>query len=577
METANIEELLGRTLGYIQSWWQEPGYGGLIVHPCWNTTNLHFAGPRTSTNSSGVLGFLALYQKFRTQRWLERSIECADVLVSLSKPEGIFRNSTSEGDPEEGCVIHNANPDIALLRLAALLRKEGRDTRRIERYLDVAERNIEWLIREWWTGRRFCGTINQDLCVCIAMVLHQRFTGRGRYENYIQSTLRHIRDMVQTSGELQGAIQRSEEPGGRVFATNYQAAKALFLLELSRLLEDKELLLIAKGVAEFVRRQQRPDGYFIWGYREEEGESLKKEFPLHSSLGIVECGYEFEKLGVKMDWRRYLGLILKDVPLRLVAKGFGGSEERDWRNNIPSSSNISLISSLVKLCKKEPEIIPWDGIVVSEGIDIFGEGHYVYIETKDSIFRIREDPSPALDYGLSKKAELPVIYPSLEDGSSFCVFKDEGHWKRTELDSEKGTVRYVSSMKTRSFSVSEGQMQIVQTPYDGKEIFFEANPRMSLFNSLNVEKEGGVVSVSFTSEKGRNETVLNGLGNWFSITNWSPRLKNGDVRVSFNAPIQRLRIDHTCANPFGKLRVWVRLAPAEELRVRVKVGEEKQS
>lgn len=572
MDGTDVERLLGRALGYAETWWQEPGYGGLFVHPCWTTTNLHFTGPRTHGNAAGVMGFLALYQKFANRRWLERSIECADVLVSFSRPQGVFRNSTAESDPEEGCLIHNVMPDAVLLRLASVLRELGEDVARAARYLDVAERNLEWAVRKWWNGRRFCGTINQDLWVCIAMVLYHRLTGTRRYEDYIKSTLDYVRSMVQTEGEVKGAIQRKEEPGGRVFAANYQAGKALFLLELSHLMEDHELLEIAKGVARFVAKLQRPDGYFIWGYAEEAGEVVRKELPLHSSMGIVECGHEFEKLGVEMDWRRYFGLILKNVPLRLVAKGFGGSDQKDWRNDIPSPNNISLISPLVKLCDREPEVVPWVGPIVSEGTDVLGQGRYVYIETKDSVFRIREDPDPGLDYGVSKKAEIPVIYPSLAGGPSFCVFGDGWDWTRTGIDLEKGTAEYASSARRRSFRMSDGEMQIAESPYGGEEIFFEATPAMSPFYSLYAEKDGQAIRVPFT--QGSKETTLNGLNDWFSIGNWSPRLRYGHVRVAFGAPIQSLRIDHTCANAFGKLRVWARLAPSNALTVKVKVGEE---
>jgi len=564
--------LLGKALGYAETWWQNPGYGSLIVHPCWSTTNLHFIGLRTSSNGEGLSGFLELYEKFRSKRWLERAIECAEVLVSLAQADGCFRNSTGEGDPEEGCLIHNARPDIELLRLAALLRRERRNSFDASRYTHVAKRNIEWFIEHWWNGRTFCETINQDLCACIAMALYGKLEGDGRYSDYILKVIDYIEGMVQAAGEVKGAIQRSYRPGGRIFATNYQAAKALFLLELSEVFAEGRLLPMAKGAAAFVSRQQRPDGLFSWGYMEQEGEIVKRELPLVYSIGIARCGYEFERLGVKMDWRRYLNNILRDIPMRLAARGFAGYEEGDWRNGIPSASNISLIGFLTKLSPEKPEVIPFDGVVISEGIDAMaGEGSYVYLETAELIVRIRDDCNPALDYLASKKAELPIAFPSMDGGVSFCVFgdeRDEG-WHKELVESQEGKIIYRAGKKTRAFGASGGAITITQHPFSSGEIYFEVLPRGSLFYCLQSEKQGQPVSVPFTRENGRKETILRDLEDWFTVTNWSPRLRYGDVRVSFNTAIRRLKMDHVAANPYGKLRVWVELMPREDLTVKI--------
>ncbi|MBI4530205.1 MAG: hypothetical protein HY709_01680 [Candidatus Latescibacteria bacterium] len=194
--SCDTTKLLGQLLGYTETWWQDPGYGGLFIHPSWSVTNLHYFGPHSSQNASGVKAFLTLYKKFGREKWLERSIACADLLVSLARPSGVFGNSTAEFNPEEGCLIHNTLPDIALLTLAQYLTDTGLDPQRGDRYIDVVKRNIDWFIDYWWDGRYFCGTINQDLTAAIAMALYGKMvgsSGRSRFESRPVGLVRRIR------------------------------------------------------------------------------------------------------------------------------------------------------------------------------------------------------------------------------------------------------------------------------------------------------------------------------------------------------------------------------------------------
>ncbi|MCD6334454.1 MAG: hypothetical protein J7M27_03905 [Candidatus Latescibacteria bacterium] len=214
MTSFDATKLLGQVLGYTETWWQAPGYGGLSIHPCWNVTNLHYFGPHSSGNAGAVRAFLTLHKKFGRQEWLERSIACADLLVSLARPSGVFGNSTAEFNPEEGCLIHNALPDIALLALAQYISEKGLDPRKADRYVDVVKRNIDWFINYWWNGRYFCGTINQDLTALIAIALYEKVECPSGYGTYLHAVVDYIESMVEKDGPTAGGIRRSDEPGG---------------------------------------------------------------------------------------------------------------------------------------------------------------------------------------------------------------------------------------------------------------------------------------------------------------------------------------------------------------------------
>jgi hypothetical protein len=569
-------KLLSQLLGYTETWWQDPGYGGLFIHPSWSVTNLHYFGPHSSQNASGVKAFLTLYKKFGREEWLERSIACADLLVSLARPGGVFGNSTAEFNPEEGCLIHNTLSDIALLTLAQYLTDTGLDPQRSDRYIDVVKRNIDWFIDYWWNGRYFCGTINQDLTAAIAMAMYERMVGVSGYGSYIDALIDYVQSMREQDGPTAGAIRRSDEPGGRILASSHQANKAVRLLELSEMYGNERLLPLALGVARFIFRQQRPDGFFDWGYLEEEGRLRKRMYPLSASVEIARCGQRFESYIPTFDWRRYLSLILGEVPLRVTARGFGETATNDWRSRASSPDNVPILEFLAEITEEEPVMEPFEGLVFSRGPDVLtGDASYVLIESLESLFRIAELPAPALDLVLSKKAELPIVYPGLTGEPSFVVFSDDRPgetWSYDPTFGVAGSYRYTLGARERIFRLQRGVLEVVQRPYSGVPICFEASPRNSSINRLVTEVAGTIIKERWFQLDGRKETVIEAPAAWFTISNTSFRLRNGDVKVSFSRPVRRLVMDHRSANPQGKLRLSVEAEACEELVVTVEPG-----
>ncbi|OPX22368.1 MAG: hypothetical protein B1H02_06290 [Candidatus Latescibacteria bacterium 4484_107] len=394
--------------------------------------------------------------------------------------------------------------------------------------MDVVKRNIDWFINYWWNGRYFCGTINQDLTALIAIALYEKVECPSGYGTYLHAVVDYIESMVEKDGPTAGGDpQKRRARRGRCWPRAIRRARRFFSLSLS------------------------------------------------TSIGIARCGQRFESYIPTFDWRAYMRLILKEVPLRVTARGFGETSTEDWRSRA-SGGNVSTLEFLAEITEQEPNMEPFERVVLSRGPDVLtGRASYVLVESPEALFRIAETPFPALDLVLSKKAALPIVYPGIEGEPSFAVFSDDRAGEAWTYDSsheEDGVYRYVAGDRERLFRIRGGVMEVVQTPYSGAQVRFEASPRNSSINRLVTQVNGTIVKERFSRLDGRNETVIESCEAWFTISNTSLRLRNGDMRVSFSGPIKRLVMDHRSANPQGKLRVSVELEACERLVITIQPG-----
>lgn len=125
------------------------GYGGPVAH--WWQNCLQFTGAGLDWRYEGIIiGYLNLYKKTGDKQWLAKARRAGDDLVRGQLPTtGNFRNSCFELNPYTGGTPHEAACDLALLRLAKVLRERGDPT--WQTYLDTAERNIRgYYIERLW-------------------------------------------------------------------------------------------------------------------------------------------------------------------------------------------------------------------------------------------------------------------------------------------------------------------------------------------------------------------------------------------------------------------------------------------
>ncbi len=100
------------------------GYGGPVVH--WWQDNLLYTGPGLDWRYEGmILGYLKLYRNTGDERWLGKARRAGEDLLRGQLPSGNFRHSCFEANPGTGGTPHEAACDVALLRLAHVLREHG--------------------------------------------------------------------------------------------------------------------------------------------------------------------------------------------------------------------------------------------------------------------------------------------------------------------------------------------------------------------------------------------------------------------------------------------------------------------
>ncbi|MBI4530206.1 MAG: hypothetical protein HY709_01685 [Candidatus Latescibacteria bacterium] len=103
---------------------------------------------------------------------------------------------------------------------------------------------------------------------------------------------------------------------------------------------------------------------------------------------------------------------------------------------------------------------PFEGLVLSRGPDVLTDkDSYVLVESPEALFRVAEVPSPTLDLVVSKRAEVPIVYPGLEGEPSFAVFSDDRPgetWTYDPTHEGEGIYRYETGGRERIFRVRPG-------------------------------------------------------------------------------------------------------------------------
>lgn len=127
---------------------QDGGYGGPVVH--WWRDCTEYTGPGLDWRYEGiVLGYLNLWRATAERKWLDKARRAGDDLLAGQLPSGNYHNSCFEQNPNTGGTPHEAACDLALLRLAVVLKDEGLPGWRP--YAEAAERNIRlFLIGRLW-------------------------------------------------------------------------------------------------------------------------------------------------------------------------------------------------------------------------------------------------------------------------------------------------------------------------------------------------------------------------------------------------------------------------------------------
>lgn len=250
------------------------GYGGPVVH--WWQDNLLYTGPGLDWRYEGIiLGYLKLYRNTGDERWLDRARRAGIDLLQGQLPSGNFRHSCFEANPGTGGTPHEAACDLALLRLAQVLRERGDPI--WETMAEAARRNLwGYILSVLWdeSARRFRNlpadptfVPNKAATIAEALLAWADLTGeRDVVDRYVLPSLDAILEaQVQASGSpLDGAIEQGvlgQKASGRYFPF-YIARCVPALLRGCEQTGQKTYRDAAFRAVAFILRFRLPDGSF---------------------------------------------------------------------------------------------------------------------------------------------------------------------------------------------------------------------------------------------------------------------------------------------------------------------------
>lgn len=122
----------------------QAGNGGVLSRP---------GRPETRVFNTGqvILGWLALFEHARDERYLRAAQRAGDYLIGLQEADGTWQRDTYCG-----ARTYHARTDWGLLRLARLVRQD--------RYAEAARRNLRWVMRQQQDNGWFrnCGFNDED-------------------------------------------------------------------------------------------------------------------------------------------------------------------------------------------------------------------------------------------------------------------------------------------------------------------------------------------------------------------------------------------------------------------------------
>lgn len=276
--TTDLESRITEAVLGLDAWFDTmrgpDGYGGPVVH--WWQDCLLFTGPGLDWRYEGIItGYLNLYEKSGDDVWLVKARRAGDDLLRGQLSTGNFRNSCFEANPHTGGTPHEAACDLALLRLAQVLKTQGDDA--WEKYAACAENSLfGFIVGVLWDGDRrvFRNAAhdpwfvpNKVATIVEALLAWAAVTGDHQpAEAYGRPTLQAIADCQVRAprSALDGGIpQRAtlQGPGTRLFPF-YIARCVPALAQGSVAFGEQHFLEAADAAMGFVLRHMLPDGSF---------------------------------------------------------------------------------------------------------------------------------------------------------------------------------------------------------------------------------------------------------------------------------------------------------------------------
>jgi hypothetical protein len=268
-----IRAILGMD-AWLDSMRAEHGYTGPVAHR-WQDC-LIYSGPGFDWRYEGIiLGYLRLFETNGDLCWLSKAVRAGDDIASSQLPDGRYSTSSFEANPAPGGTPHEAACDLALLRLAAILKSRGEPGWR--RFSSVAEQNLRsyFLSGLWDQQTRTLKNLPHDpslvpnKAATLAeglFALAELLPGDDLVTHYIDPLLESILacQVNDPQHPLYGAIDQSflnGRPGGRYFPF-YISRCIPALVAAFQLTARQKYLQAAHSAMGFILRFQQADGSF---------------------------------------------------------------------------------------------------------------------------------------------------------------------------------------------------------------------------------------------------------------------------------------------------------------------------
>ncbi len=249
------------------------GYVGPVVH--WWQNCLQYTGVGLDWRYEGIIiGYLNLFRRSSDLHWLRRAQQAANDLVRGQNYQGNFRQSNFEANPYTGGTPHEAACDLALLKIAQVLKVNHSEE--WQPYYSAAERNLRgFIIDQLWNGQQAFfqdGAAPIFVCNKAATIVESLFAWSSLtddetlLESYGLPTVEKILCcQVQQPGTIiDGAIDQSISARGRSgrYFPLYISRCIPALILAYRWTKDNRYLLSAQSAMNFVLRHRYPDGSF---------------------------------------------------------------------------------------------------------------------------------------------------------------------------------------------------------------------------------------------------------------------------------------------------------------------------
>ena len=409
-----ISDVVSRNISWLSTMKQKGGYCGPVVH-YWHDC-LNYIGPGLDWRYEGlIIGFLNLYERTKSECFLDMAVEAGDHLLSGQLRSGNFFNSNFEGNISlrGGATPHEPAACIGLLCLAEKLKSLCRDWKP---YFLSAKRNMDdYHLKVLWDEDagaflqyrydRVAHVPNKVATIVEFLLKLFEFTKDKKYLSYAVKCGDFIVSQ-QDLDEYYGGIYQSD--GRRHIITYYTARCVPALLKLSDVVGDEKYRDAALCACKFITGMENKSGGFDFGYlKNDSGTFRLYKYPVWvaGSCDIIRALLaveEYKRYSVRRNLRWVLDNVNENGSFRTsygmnLRNKLGTCRGKPfWRDVLPvvgwNDKALRLFSMLVEEGVQIPEACAMEPIEVecrdalfyedSSVIEIKGDENYMFRKDK---------------------------------------------------------------------------------------------------------------------------------------------------------------------------------------------------